>query len=141
MSKSHKCKECGHKDCKCKGKKGERGKRGHRGHQGPPGPPGPPGPVIIPTDQRYFYITTSDIQTPVAIPANQFTNDNGTLTTTFANLGQNSYSNLYINGILQEGSLYTLNVGTLTINLNSSTIYTGTPIILEIVAFSAQIIP
>ncbi|WP_412674832.1 DUF4183 domain-containing protein [Aneurinibacillus thermoaerophilus] len=124
------------------------------GPQGPPGPPGPqglpglqgppgsPGSVaIIPTVQRYFYITNSDIQAPEVISATQFTNDNGGPISEFTNLGQNSYSNLYINGILQEGSLYSVSTSALTINPDGSTIFSGTSIILEIVQFSAQILP
>jgi hypothetical protein len=127
------------------GEAGEAGPRGPAGPQGPSGIQGPPGPVIIPNiiiipnNQRYFYSTTSDIQTLVVIPANQFTNDNGAVTSTFGDLGLTSYNNLYINGILQESSLYSVTESALTINLINQTIYSDTPIILEIVRFSAQI--
>lgn len=123
----------------------EQDQEGQKEGAGPRGPAGPPGQVIIPNiiiipnDQRYFYSTTSDIQTLVVIPANQFTNDNGAVTSTFGDLGLTSYSNLYINGILQESSLYSVSESALTINLVNQTIYSDTPIILEIVRFSAQI--
>ncbi len=119
----------------------------YRPYQCPPEPPGPPGPVIIPniivmpTVQRYFYIANSDIQAPASIPASQFTNDDGELAAKFPDLGQNSYSNLYINGMLQEGSLYSISTSVLTINPKGTTIFSGTPIALEIVQFSARIIP
>ncbi|KQO17779.1 DUF4183 domain-containing protein [Paenibacillus sp. Leaf72] len=124
---------------------GSQGIQGSPGLQGPQGPPGPPGPVvlpdiiILPSAQRYFYIVTSDIQSSVTIPAKEFTNDEGTLITAFTGIGQNSYSNLYINGILQEGSIYSLNESALNINLNNQTIFLGTPIILEIIQFFAQV--
>lgn len=82
----------------------------------------------------------SDTQSLVIIPVNEFTNDEGSFITKFTDYGQNSYSNLYINGILQESSIYSLNESALTINLNNQTLYSGTPVILEIVRFSAQII-
>ncbi|NOU85764.1 DUF4183 domain-containing protein [Paenibacillus sp. LMG 31460] len=128
------------------GPQGNKGPPGLQGIQGIPGPPGPPGLVIIPdiiilpTAQRYFYIMNSDTQSLVIIPVNEFTNDEGSFITKFTDYGQNSYSNLYINGILQESSIYSLNESALTINLNNQTLYSGTPVILEIVRFSAQII-
>ncbi|WP_152968245.1 DUF4183 domain-containing protein, partial [Aneurinibacillus migulanus] len=81
------------------------------------------------------------IQGPQVILATEFTGDSGGPISEFTNLGQNSYSNLYINGILQEGSIYSVNPNALTINLNGSTIFAGEPIILEIVQFSAQVFP
>ncbi|ANY70860.1 hypothetical protein BBD42_19865 [Paenibacillus sp. BIHB 4019] len=124
---------------------GPQGAQGPSGSQGPPGPQGPSGPailpniIIVPSAQRYFYIVASDIQFHVTIPAKEFTNDEGALTTAFTGIGQNSYSNLYINGILQEGSIYSLNESALNINLNNQTIFLGTPIILEIIQFFAQV--
>nr|WP_267893114.1 DUF4183 domain-containing protein [Brevibacillus laterosporus] len=71
--------------------------------------------------------------------ATQFTNDLGNLSTGFIGLGQNSYNNLYINGILQEGSLYVVNPNALIINPKGSTIFLGSPIIVEIVHFTVQV--
>jgi hypothetical protein len=121
---------------------GIQGLPGSQGIQGPLGPPGPvviPDIIILPSVQRYFYIVTSDTQSFVTIPAYEFTNDEGTFITAFTDNGQNSYSNLYINGILQEGSLYSLNKSALTIDFNNQIIYSGTPIILEIIQFFAQV--
>ncbi|MFC5649552.1 DUF4183 domain-containing protein [Paenibacillus solisilvae] len=118
------------------------GPAGPQGIQGPPGPPGPvfvPNIVILPIAQRYFYLATSDIQSLVTIPAQEFMNDEGTLITAFTTNGPNSYSNLYINGILQEGSLYDLNESALTIHVNNQTIFSGTPIILESIQFFARL--
>jgi hypothetical protein len=103
---------------------------------------GSPGSVMItPTVQRYFYVTNLDIQAAEEIPADQFRNDDGESTTEFPSLGQNSYSNLYVNGLLQEGSLYSVSTSALTINPSGSIIFSGTPITLEIVQFFAQITP
>jgi hypothetical protein len=121
---------------------GIQGPLGPQGIQGPPGQPGPvviPDIIILPSVQRYFYIVTSDAQSPLTIPASEFTNDDGVFITAFTDNGQNSYSNLYINGILQEGSLYSFNKSELTINFNNQIIYSGTPIILEIIQFVAQV--
>jgi hypothetical protein len=119
------------------------GIQGPPGPPGPQGPPGPPGPInirIIPTVQRFFFIASSDITLtiPQTIPANQFTNDNGDIVTSFPNLDQSSYSNLYINGILQQGSLYLVSTSGLTLQPTGDIIFSGTPIIIETVQFSIQ---
>lgn len=126
------------------GPQGEQGAAGEPGPQGAPGPTGPPGPpitgiTILPTAQRYFYFAASDIQAPVTISANQFFNDEGVFTQEFTGIGLNSYSNLFINGLLQEGSLYSLTAAALTLNIVGDVIYEGTPIIVETVQFQAQI--
>ncbi|MEZ2661219.1 DUF4183 domain-containing protein [Aneurinibacillus aneurinilyticus] len=74
------------------------------------------------------------------MPATEFTDDSGVPASEFTNFGQSSYSNLYINGILQEGSVYSVNPIALAINPNGSTIFAGEPIILEIVKLSAQVL-
>jgi hypothetical protein len=128
------------------GIQGAQGEQGIQGIQGPQGERGSTGSVIIPdiiilpTVQRYFYTITVDSQSQVTIPANAFTNDEGTSITVFSDIGPNSYSNLYINGILQEGGIYLLNESALTIHFNNQIIFSGTPIIIEIVWFLAQVI-
>nr|WP_285854523.1 DUF4183 domain-containing protein [Paenibacillus elgii] len=127
------------------GVQGPPGTDGHPGPQGVPGPQGPPGEVfvpnvaVVPVVQRYFYFAPSDIQAPVVIPANQFTNDHGLAATRFLNLGPNSYTNLFINGVLQEGRIYSVTAEALSINPGEDTIIEGTPIILEIVQTFAQV--
>ncbi|WP_312894440.1 DUF4183 domain-containing protein [Paenibacillus eucommiae] len=124
------------------GPAGPAGAQGVQGIQGITGPPGPPvivtGITVLPIAQRYFYFAVSDIQEPIIIPANQFTNDEGVITSEFVDVGNNSFVNLYINGLLQEGSLYSLSLHALTLHLNGDIIYSGTPIIVEVVQFSAQ---
>lgn len=123
---------------------GPQGIQGPQGPQGPQGLQGQPGSIsgifIIPRAQRYFYFAASDIESPIVIQANQFFDDEGNLSSRFTGIGLNSYSNVYINGILQENSLYILTENTLTLIVNGDIIYSRTPIIIEIVQFVAQII-
>ncbi|MFL0197971.1 DUF4183 domain-containing protein [Clostridium sp. WILCCON 0269] len=76
---------------------------------------------------------------PINISANLFKNDSGDFTNLFLGLGPNSYNNLFINGILQIDEVYSVSLNTLTLNTESTTIYKGTPITLEIIQFSALV--
>ncbi|MFJ7935401.1 DUF4183 domain-containing protein [Sporosarcina sp. NPDC096371] len=71
------------------------------------------------------------------ILATQFYNDDGSPTTEFMSFSPNGYADLYINAVVQEGGMYAVNTNSLTINKSNSTIYAGTPIILEFLTFSA----
>ncbi len=95
---------------------------------------------IIPIVNRYFNIVTSDIDLTngATIPASQFWNDNGIQATEFTIFNPNGYVNLYINAVMQEGGFYTLTPTTLTLSPSNSTIYSGTPIIIESIGFSTQ---
>ncbi|MGO4185654.1 DUF4183 domain-containing protein [Paenibacillus sp. TAF43_2] len=129
------------------GLQGPQGLQGLQGPQGPQGPQGESGSIIVPSililpaAQRFFYKMASDAESPFTISADDFTNDEGTFITAFVGNGPNSYSNLYINGILQAGSLYIINENNLNISLDNQTIYSGTPVILETVTFSAIVVP
>lgn len=141
---------------------GARGERGIDGSEGPPGiqglpglqgiqgeigPQGPPGPVVIPevtispTTNRYFYQpeTDLDLTMSVTIPASFFTNDLGAPVADFSALDPNSFNNLYINGILQPGNSYDVNPTSLLFPAQSTTIYAGTPIVLEAVQLTANV--
>ena len=95
---------------------------------------------IIPTVNRYFKIVTSDIDLTngATLSASQFWNDNGNQATEFIIFNPNGYVNLYINAVMQEGGIYTLTPTTLTLSPSNSTIYSGTPIIIESIGFSTQ---
>lgn len=129
------------------GQKGMRGEQGPPGLQGPRGPEGPPGSIVIPditvlpTANRYFYEPESDLDLTFSatIPANQFMNDAGVPVTNLTTLGPNSFNNLYINGILQPGSAYHINSSNLFFPPQSSTIYAGTPIVIETVQLLATV--
>jgi hypothetical protein len=122
------------------------GAQGIQGPQGIQGIPGPSEPIIIPIvnstliASRYFYTANSDIALPTDIPANQFTNDDNEPIVGFTDINQNSFANLYINGIMQMGESYRVNPSALTILDNNNTIFAGTPIILETVQLSVQLI-
>ncbi|MNY31014.1 hypothetical protein D3C86_1651550 [compost metagenome] len=115
---------------------------------GPRGPEGPQGEVVIPrvtvtpAINRYFYEPDSDLDLTMSatIPADQFTNDTGASVTDFSGLGPESFYNLYINGILQPGNLYDVSLANLFFLEQSSTIYAGTPVVLETVQLTANVI-
>lgn len=121
---------------------GASGATGATGATGPTGPTGPlPEITIVPLVNRYYYIAESDLSSPdpINISANLFKNDSGDFTNLFLGLGPNSYNNLFINGILQIDEVYSVSLNTLTLNTESTTIYKGTPITLEIIQFSALV--
>jgi len=139
------------------GLNGERGANGAPGPQGLQGPPGlqglpgakgeqgPAGPAVdistitvIPRSFRFFYSTPTSVTGTVAIPVTQFTNDTGEAINQFIGMEANSIHNLYINGMMQEGRLFTINRNSLVLQLNEDTILAGTPIILEIIQISLQ---
>lgn len=131
------------------GPQGEPGQPGTPGVQGPTGPPGeqgPPGTVpgieIIPTANRYFYFpdTDLDLSASVTIPATAFTNDDGGSITEFAGIGLNSFNNLYINGIVQQGNSYDVSAESLFFSSQNGVIFAGTPITIEIIIITANII-
>lgn len=129
------------------GAPGAPGIQGPAGPEGPEGPQGPPGPVVIPgvtvlpTAARYFYEpeTDLDLTESAAVAASQFTNDEGDPVADFSTLGPNSFSNLYINGIIQPGNSYSINPSELYFPSQNTTIYAGTPIVLETVQLTANI--
>ncbi|TCM97809.1 uncharacterized protein DUF4183 [Paenibacillus sp. BK033] len=94
-------------------------------------------------ENRYFFSpdTDLDLSLSTAIPANQFTNDDGAVTSEFTGVGPNSFNNLYINGIIQPGGSYDVSYAELYFPPQSSIIFAGTPIVLETVQFMANIIP
>lgn len=128
------------------GLQGPAGAQGIAGPTGPQGITGPPGPApdisnieIIPTAQRYFYFAPDTIESSVTIMADQFSVDGVQEAFQRFHVGSNSYANLYINGMIQESTLYSLTPASLTIHLNEGeTISSGTPIIVEIVQFSVR---
>ncbi|WP_339186535.1 DUF4183 domain-containing protein [Brevibacillus sp. FSL K6-6036] len=126
------------------GPQGTQGPQGFRGLPGPQGPGGYEGTItILPEVYRYFYIAPEDIQLTrtVTIAATHFTDNQRNLATSFRGLSPSSYISLFVNGILQESSLSEISENELTLLGTGDTIYSGTPIILEIVKFSAIITP
>lgn len=95
--------------------------------------------TIIPTVKRYFYVASAniDLTNGTTLLSTLFYNDDGSPTTDFMSFSPNGYANLYINAVIQEGGMYTVSTDTLTISPSNSIIYRGTPIILELLTFSA----
>ncbi|CCW08621.1 MULTISPECIES: DUF4183 domain-containing protein [Bacillus] len=99
-----------------------------------------------PVDSRFFYVTTAPTTAgnTLTIDAASFFQDDGTAVTTLPTLAtNNSYFNVYVNGVLQmEGiSTYTpgaTGVGSLAIAVpvGADTVLTDTPVVLEIVQFT-----
>ena len=96
---------------------------------------------IIPTVKRYFYVPVANINLTngTTILATQFYNDDGSPTIEFMSFSPNGYSDLYINAVMQEGGMYIVHTNSLTINPANAIIYARTPIILEILTFSANL--
>ncbi|GIP16921.1 hypothetical protein J40TS1_25630 [Paenibacillus montaniterrae] len=93
---------------------------------------------IRPKVKRYFYITPTNIELTedgYVISPKQCMNDRGNAAESFCNFGKAGYFNLYINGVMQGGSLYKVNSRRLALTATGQTIYEGTPIILESIGF------
>nr|WP_283571200.1 DUF4183 domain-containing protein [Paenibacillus brevis] len=124
---------------------GPQGLEGPQGIPGPQGPQGIPGTIdlssieVIPSSSRYFYIADESMDGTVILSARRFTDDAGAAITHFPEETSNSYNHLFINGMLQEGRLFTTNGQTLTLNLGNDTVWAGTPVILEHVALKLEV--
>lgn len=100
----------------------------------------------VPTNTRFFYTTTAQTAagSTLTIDAANFLQDDGTAVTTLPTLAtNNSYYNVYINGVLQMSGISTYTpgstgVGSLAINVpaGGDPIPIATPIVLEIVQFA-----
>ncbi|WP_224726926.1 DUF4183 domain-containing protein [Paenibacillus vietnamensis] len=107
------------------------------------GPAGPPIQEILvePVARRYFYFAEEDLVTEVNIPASQFVDDNGASQGMFFGTGINGFAHIFINGMLQEGRMYRVSQGALTLFLSEGdVIFAGTPIIVETVEYFVQFI-
>ncbi|MFJ3387825.1 MULTISPECIES: DUF4183 domain-containing protein [Lysinibacillus] len=93
--------------------------------------------TIIPIINRYFYIVTDDIDLTngTTLPANLFTDDTGDPVTEFKLFNPNGYVNLYINAVMQEGGAYKVTPDSLILKPFNTTIFAGTPIIIESLGF------
>ncbi|MGG1401650.1 DUF4183 domain-containing protein [Bacillus salipaludis] len=92
---------------------------------------------IKPTIKRFFYVLKQDLDLSIyqTIFAHNFIDDHGNHISNFPNIGENGYINLFINGLMQEGDVYSLNVHSLCIKNIGGRIFSGTPIIIECVEF------
>ncbi|WP_027409780.1 DUF4183 domain-containing protein [Anoxybacteroides tepidamans] len=100
-----------------------------------------------PVNTRFFYITTAETAAgaTLTIDAASFLADDGSAVTALPALAtNNSYYNVYINGVLQMDGISTYTPGAtsvgslaITVPAGGASIPAGTPIVLEIVQFSA----
>ncbi|NLL76081.1 MAG: DUF4183 domain-containing protein [Clostridiales bacterium] len=96
---------------------------------------------VNPEIERYFYLLSDDDRTGdvLTIPATKFIDDNGDVMT--GNLTtattDNGYYLLYINGVLQQSGLYTVNVdGSQVVVNDTATVPVGVPITLIVTNFA-----
>ncbi|HHV08671.1 MAG TPA: DUF4183 domain-containing protein [Clostridiales bacterium] len=96
---------------------------------------------INPEINKYFYLLNEDDRTGgvLTIPATKFIDDAGDIMT--ANLTtattDNGYYLLFINGVLQQSSLYTVNTDGSQVTVNDAeTIPVGAPITLIVTNFA-----
>ncbi len=101
--------------------------------------------ATTPDTQRFFYNTTSLITgaTTLTIDAADFFDDTGATVTTLPTLNtDNSYFNVYVNGVLQMQDLSTYTpgatgVGELAFDVPAATsLLLNTPIVVEVVNFT-----
>jgi len=76
---------------------------------------------------------------PQVLAAERFENDQGEPATEFPDFGRSGYYNLYVNGVLQEGSLYRVDSRSVALAPTGQTIIAGAPIILESVGFLVRV--
>lgn len=101
---------------------------------------------VVPTPEKFFYVTTAqtDAGSTLTIDAAEFFGDDGAATTELPALAtDNSYFNVYINGVLQmEGNAtYTdgaTGTGSLAFDVpaGGDPILADTPVVLEVVNYS-----
>ncbi len=99
----------------------------------------------VPNDTRFFYETIAEIAagTTLTIDAADFLQDDGTSLASLPTLSvNNSYFNVYINGVLQmeDISVYTegaTGVGSLAITppAGGDSITSGSPVVLEVINY------
>jgi len=97
---------------------------------------------VRPIVKRYFFVAPYDMNLTDenVIYSNQFVDDHGEPITEFSDFGQQGYFNLYVNGVLQEGKMYHVNSNALTLAATGQHISKGTPIIVESVGFTTELV-
>lgn len=92
---------------------------------------------VTPTVEKYFYdfVATDRVGDTITIPATSFTNDAGTAVTTLTTaVTDNGYYLLFINGVLQQTSLYTVTSANVVIT-DATTVPVDAPITLVVTNF------
>lgn len=102
--------------------------------------------TVNPANTKFFYVTTADVAagTTLTIDAAAFFQDSGDPVTALPDLVlNNSYYNVYVNGVLQMEDLSTYTpgitaVGSLafTVPAGGGDILAGSPVVLEVINFA-----
>ncbi|CAM3534399.1 MULTISPECIES: DUF4183 domain-containing protein [Paenibacillus] len=92
--------------------------------------------TVTPVVSRYFAVVTAAMIGAAAttMPATSFVDDAGAAITAFPALTGTEYVNVYINGMLQQSSLFTLSTADLV--LDATDVPEGIPVLLEIASFT-----
>ncbi|MCA4158355.1 DUF4183 domain-containing protein [Priestia megaterium] len=91
---------------------------------------------LTPAPARFTVFVTAPMVAGgiTSIPAASFIDDTGAAITTLPAVTANSYANVYINGVIQPTSVYTLSITALNIDDEVSV---GAPVIVEFVTHTA----
>ena len=91
---------------------------------------------VTPAPARFTVFVTAPMVAGgiTSIPAGSFIDDTGAAITTLPAVTANSYANVYINGVIQPTSVYTLSTTALNID---DEVTVGTPVIVEFVTHTA----
>jgi hypothetical protein len=91
---------------------------------------------LTPASARFTVFVTAPMVAGgiTSIPAASFIDDTGAAITTLPAVTANSYANVYINGVIQPTSVYTLSTTALNIDDEVSV---GAPVIVEFVTHTA----
>ncbi|WP_068504714.1 DUF4183 domain-containing protein [Paenibacillus kribbensis] len=92
--------------------------------------------TISPTSTRFFATITAGMigATETTIPAASFVDDANAPVVNLPTLAATDTSNYYVNGLVQQSSLFTLSTASLVID--STDISVGVPVVIEISNFS-----
>lgn len=100
----------------------------------------------VPVNTRFYYDTIADTAggATLTIDAADFLQDDGSSVETLPNLSENnSYFNVYINGVLQMNGISTYTPGATSVGslkvavpVGGDAIPTGTPVVLEVINFT-----
>ncbi|MGG3125029.1 DUF4183 domain-containing protein [Priestia megaterium] len=91
---------------------------------------------LTPAPARFTVFVTAPMVAGgiTSIPAASFIDDTGAAITTLPAVTTNSYANVYINGVIQPNSVYTLSTTALNID---DEVTVGAPVIVEFVTHTA----
>lgn len=99
---------------------------------------------VDPIVTRFFYVTTALISTSVTVNTTDFFQDDGSAATELPVLAtENSYYNVFMNGVLQMSDISTYTPGAtgvgslvITVPVGEDPILAGTPIVLEVINYN-----